>query len=102
MNNIFYPKTKEDLEKLIEFNMKIYQDENLKEFIKWVEWFEKIKSRIMIILNEDEYLNISFKENSKFSLEVWKIGETYNYISYNLASNTNNEFNIDTTVVENS
>ena len=102
MNNNFYPKTMDDIEKLIDFNKKIYQDNELQEFLKWEEWFNKIKEKIKISLENDEFLKISFKDSNKFSLEVWKVGKEYNYIYYNLASNYYNEFNIDSTIIENS
>lgn len=103
MNSIFYPKTMDDLEKLISYFKKIYQeDNNLEEFLKWEKWYKKVKHKIIINLEEDEFLKISFKNDGHFSLEVWKKGINYNYICYNLASNNYNEFNNESTVIENS
>lgn len=104
MNSIFYPKTMEDLEKLINYYKKIYQDKTdiLECFFNWEAWFRKVKDKIIIALEENEFLKISFKSDSKFSLEVWKKGNNYNYICYNLASNNYNEFNNESTIIENS
>lgn len=100
MNSIFYPKTIDDIEKVIAFNKKIYQGAKLEEFLKWEEWFNRIKNQIIINLKKEEFLKISFKSDNKFSLEVWKIGKEYNYICYNIATNYYNEFNDESTLIK--
>lgn len=100
MNNSTYPRTLEELNKVISLSKNIYAGKELENYNEWIKWFNSFENIVLPDLNENEYLVIYFDINNRYSLQVWKKNTNYNIIEYNLLSNYIDEFNTNQTIVK--
>ena len=99
-DKLVYPKTLEELEVLIGLMYQIKMPEEKEKLSKWEEWFNNNKSKVIIDLNDDQYLKVYY-DDKKYSLQAWKHLEEYDFLEYYVLSNYYDEFVTDKTIITN-